>query len=476
MRISTRLQAAFFLAFSLSLPIGSAIAQELPITVADALKRADIPWQAMGLYVQEVGGGPVLVAANEALPLNPASTMKLVTTDAALEMLGPTFTWKTQAYAVGPQKGDVLHGDLIFKGSGDPKLVLENFWLFLRRIRASGIREIRGDVILDRSLFEETKYDPAAFDGDPLKPYNVGPDALLLNFKALNLRFTPDEAHRSVAVAIDPLLASYPIRAPRLARRERDCGDWRTRLHATIDANGARFPGPYPLACGEKSWYVHPYEMSHTQYFNLVFRRLWVELGGKLRGQVRDGTTPASARLVTEWESGTLSEVIRDINKYSNNVMARQLLLTLAYQVLKLPANTEHGGAVLRTWLSNKGIDAPELSIENGSGLSRNERISAATMGRMLSLAYRAPTMPEFVASLPLVGLDGTMRSRLQAQGVAGRAHIKTGLLNEVRAVAGYVLSASGKQYVVACIVNHPNAFNAQEAQDALLEWIYERG
>jgi len=218
MRISISLQAACFL-FVL---VAKVSAQELPIPVAGALQRADIPLAASGIYVQEVGDAPALVASNDMAPFNPASTMKLVTSDAALEILGPTFSWKTQAYSTGTLQGDVLHGDLIIKGSGDPKLVLENFWLFLRRIRARGIREIQGNVLLDRSFFEDRAYDAAAFDGDPAKPYNVGPDALLLNYKAMGFRFTPDPATRSVQVTIDPPLAPYNVAAPRLTNG--DCG------------------------------------------------------------------------------------------------------------------------------------------------------------------------------------------------------------------------------------------------------------
>jgi D-alanyl-D-alanine carboxypeptidase/D-alanyl-D-alanine-endopeptidase (penicillin-binding protein 4) len=470
MRILKALLAACFLFIS----IGTAVAQELPPAVTDALVRAEIPADAVGAYVQEVGAGPVLMASNWSAPLSPASTMKLVTSNAALELLGPAFTWKTVAYADGRQRGDVLHGDLIIKGSGDPKLVLENFWLFLRRIRAQGIRDIRGNLVLDRSVFEEVAYDPALFDGDPMKPYNVGPDALLLNYKALSFRFAPDEAGRRVHLAVDPPLAGYPIFLPRLSDGE--CGDWRAKLKPAIDGAGARFGGAFPASCGEKIWHVHPYQMTHTQYFAAVFRRIWAELGGKLRGDVRNGLVPQTARPVAQWESASLAEVIRDINKYSNNVMARQLLLTIANHALQLPATTERGAAVVKLWLAGKGIDAVDLSIENGSGLSRTERISALTMARMLMNAYQSPVMPEFIASMPLVGYDGTMRQRLNGYGVAGHAHIKTGMLNEVRAIAGYVLAASGKRYVVVCIVNHANAARAQEAQDALLQWVYERG
>jgi D-alanyl-D-alanine carboxypeptidase/D-alanyl-D-alanine-endopeptidase (penicillin-binding protein 4) len=470
MLILNKILAACFL----SLLTGVLTAQELPPVVADALKRAEIPGYAIGAFVQEAAGGTVLVAANPEAPLSPASTMKLVTSNAALQLLGPAFTWKTQAYVDGVQSGDVLRGDLIIKGSGDPKLVMENLWLFLRRIRDKGIREIRGNLILDSTVFEELPFDAASFDGDPIKPYNVGPDGLLLNYKSFSFRFIPDPASGTARVALEPPVDGYPVAPPRLSNG--DCGDWRSKLNLVLEGSGGRFEGAFPASCGEKTWHVHPYPITHVQYFSSVFHRLWTELGGTFKGQGRSGPVPPTARLIAEWESASLSDVIRDINKYSNNVMARQLLLTVANRMLQLPATPERGAAVVKLWLGEKGIDAPDLNMENGSGLSRSERISARTMGQLLVQAYQSPTMPEFIASLPLVGYDGTMRKRLNGYGVAGRAHIKTGTLRDVRAIAGYVVAASGKRYAVVCIVNHINAPRSQEAQDALLQWVYEHG
>jgi D-alanyl-D-alanine carboxypeptidase/D-alanyl-D-alanine-endopeptidase (penicillin-binding protein 4) len=451
-----------------------AAAQAMPPTVAAAFKRAAIPALAVGTYVREVGTPHILIAVNGTVPMNPASTMKLVTSAAALDLLGPTYTWKTRAFADGVQAGDVLQGNLIFKGGGDPKLVLENFWLFLRQIRAQGIREIRGNVVLDRSAFADDAYDAGRFDGDPAKPYNVGPDALLLSYKALTLHLTPDALAGTAAVTVDPPLAGIAIAAPGLSNEE--CGDWQSKLRLTVTAARIGFDGRMPASCGEKTWNIHPYGMSQTQYFGAVFRQLWREGGGTFAGEVVDGVVPAQARLVAQRESVSLPEVIRDMNKYSNNVMARQLLLTIAAESQPLPATPERGAYAVKSWLAAKGIENPEVIIENGSGLSRNERISASTMGRMLLQAFRAPTMPEFVSSLPLVGFDGTMQRRLQDRSIAGHAHVKTGTLSEVRAIAGYVQAASGRQYAVVSLINHPNASRGQEAQDLLLQWIYENG
>ncbi|CAN5139218.1 D-alanyl-D-alanine carboxypeptidase/D-alanyl-D-alanine-endopeptidase [soil metagenome] len=450
------------------------LARDIPASVTDALKRAAIPVNAVAITVQEVSSGKTLVATNANTGFSPASTMKLLTTDAALELLGPTFTWKTRAFVTGTQTGDVLQGDLILAGSGDPRLVLENFWLFLRQIRAKGFREIRGNLVLDRSAFVDLTYDAGKFDGEALKPYNAAPDALLLNFQAFRFRFMPNPASGLVDVSVDPPAAGYSVSVPKASND--DCGDWKEKLRAKFDGSSAQFSGSFSTQCGEKNWYVHPHQMSHTQYFNGVFRQMWTDLGGSLKGEVTVGARPAAARLIAEWESAPLPEVIRDINKFSNNVMARQVLLTLAADNPQLPATPERGAQAIKNWLAGKGIDAPELVIENGSGLSRTERISAATMGRVLIAAFQSPLMPEFISSMPLVGYDGTMRNRLKERGVAGHAHIKTGRLDDVSAIAGYVLAASGKRYAVVFFVNHRQAARSQEAQDALLQWIYEHG
>lgn len=473
MRITTRFLPVLSLIFLLGSGTCSAAAG-LPLPVVDALNRAGIPLNAVATYVQEVSGPVPRIAVNSSAGFNPASTMKLVTSNAALDLLGPAFTWKTQAYVLGTQVGDVLHGDLIIKGSGDPKLVTEKFWQFLRQIRAAGIREIRGNLILDRSAFENVPYDAAMFDGDPLKPYNTGPDALLLNYKVFAFHFRPDDVGRTVDVSVDPPLAAYPVTAPVLSNGA--CVDWQAKLLPALERKGAGFAGSYPAACGEKTWYMHPYQLSHAEYFGIVFRQLWTDVGGVFQGSVNDGLVPSGARLVSEWQSPSLPEVVRDINKYSNNVMARQLLLTLAAETLKLPATPERGARVVKAWLSDKGIASNQLAIENGSGLSRTERISAEAMGRMLVAAYQSPVMPELMSALPLVGFDGTMRKRLTTRTIAGNAHIKTGSLNDVRAVAGYVLAISGKRYAVVCIINHANAAAGQAAHDALLQWIYENG
>jgi D-alanyl-D-alanine carboxypeptidase/D-alanyl-D-alanine-endopeptidase (penicillin-binding protein 4) len=448
--------------------------QALPAEVAAALKAAAIPVSAVGIHVQQTGSHKPSLSINAEQALNPASTMKLLTSFAALELLGPNFSWKTQVWAAGALNGDTLEGDLILKGGGDPKLTLENLWLLVRSLRLRGLRHIRGDLILDRSYFNTGDYDPSRFDAEPLRPYNVGPDALLLNFKAVRFNFSPDPVSGTIQVSADPKPAQLEL-VQSVKAGKGPCGDWRSQLKADFQAGGAQakavFSGLYPAECGEKSWNVAL--LSHPNYVHGVFRQVWEEVGGTLSGGWRDGPVPAGARLLYTHESPSLSEVVRDINKYSNNVMARQLFLTLSAEPLKGSGNSAGSTQVIRTWLAQRSLNMPELVMENGSGLSRIERISTANLALMLDSAFRSAVMPELMASLPLVAYDGTMRRRLNASAVAGQAHIKTGTLNDVRAIAGYILDRNGARHVVVFIINHPNAGNAQSAQDALLRWVH---
>ncbi|MEK7736900.1 MAG: D-alanyl-D-alanine carboxypeptidase/D-alanyl-D-alanine-endopeptidase, partial [Pseudomonadota bacterium] len=470
--------------------------ERLPVAVAKALKAAAIPQGSVAVVVQQAEAVLPRVSVNAAQAMNPASLMKLLTTYAALELLGPAYTWKTEAWMLGKLADGVLEGDLLLQGGGDPRLTFEQFWLLLRQLRARGLRDIRGDLVLDRSLFEAAEANgsdaaPGAFDNQPLRPYNVSPDALLLNFKSLRLQFVADAEKKTLAVLVEPRPANLDI-INLVKPASGSCGDWKEQLRADLtrqnDPDGhARLilTGRYPLACGEKNWNLGV--LSHPQYVEGVFRQLWQELGGTLSGGLREAVLPAEARLLASIESPPLAELIRDINKFSNNVMARQLFLTLGAQSLSVagaassagrtpPARAADADAAIRAWLAQKQLRFPELVLENGSGLSRQERIAAENLARLLAAAWKSPLMPEMIASLPLSGVDGTMRKRLQQNGIAAQAHIKTGSLEGVKSIAGYVLDSGGKWQIVVFLVNHPNAAAAQPAQDALLDWVYARG
>ncbi len=465
----------FFIAGLAAIWLAPAQAANLPTPVTQALREAGIPQNAVSVLVQQVDKPRPLIAHNAAKSMNPASTMKLLTTYAGLELLSPAYSWKTEAYASGELKDGILEGDLILKGYGDPDLTLEHFQSLLRDIRNAGLNEIRGDLILDRSWFE-TGGDPGAFDGEPYRAYNALPDALLVNFKATQFILRGDAASGKVQITANPAPPKLHI-ANRVELRQVPCADWKDRLGYDVQtANNevtVTFSGNYSLACDEKSLDLSV--LDSAAYTDTLFRQLWQELGGTLHGKTHDGQTPPSAKRLAVANSLPLADQIRLINKYSNNVMARQTLLTLGVEKQGAPGTVAKGIRTVHDWLAAKKLEFPELELENGAGLSRQERISAQHMGDLLLAAWRSPVMPELMSSLPIAALDGTMQKRLKNSSVAGQAHLKTGSLDGVRAMAGYLLDGKGRRWVVVMMVNHVNAGASRAAQDALLEWVYEK-
>lgn len=454
----------------------------LPAEIGAALTRAKLPKDAISILVMDatVGRTAPRLSYRANIPVNPASVMKLVTTFAALDLLGPAYTWNTPVYLDGPVHEGTLHGNLIIRGAGDPKLVMERLWLLLRRVQGLGIKTIAGDIILDHSAFDVHEVDPASFDGEALRPYNAAPDALLLNFKSVLMTFSPDRVAGVAQIGTDPPLAGVqlPTSVPLQAG---DCGDYRAALKADFsDVNRIRLAGAYPVNCGEKTWalaYADP-----KSYAVRAVEGQWRDLGGKLTGRVRDGAVPAGLHPAFEQASLPLADVVRDINKYSNNVMAQQVFLSLSLppsvpsSVSSTPpaATFEASREVVRSWWKERlpGVEAPTL--ENGSGLSRNERITAQALGQMLQTAYQSPVMPELMSSLPIVGVDGTLR-RTKTRTAQGAAHLKTGSLRDVAAVAGFVLGASGQRYVLVVIANHPTlANNARPVFEILMDWTHK--
>ena len=453
--------------------VSSAAAKGLPQPVQQALARAKVPQEAVAVVVEPVLSGPVLVSHRAKEPMNPASVMKLFTTFAALELLGPAFTFRTDVLAAGTLAGGVLDGDLVIRGGGDPKLTYEKLWQVAHHVRARGIREVRGDVILDRGYFAPTPpHDPGSFDKEPRRAYNVGPDALLVNFQAIDFRFIPEGP--AARVTGEPDIPSVDI-ASRIRVVPGPCGAWRQGLSYEVVENGmlatVTFSGTYPGECGEKSWPLAI--MESPRYTEAVWRWVWSEAGGTLRGKVRSGTAPADARLVYRHESEPLANLVRDTNKFSNNVMARHLFLALSAEPKGSGGEVQSSARVVRDWLERRGIEAPEFVLENGSGLSRNERASAATIATLLRTAWASPFMAELTSSLPVLAVDGTLRQRGRL--ASGQAHLKGGTLAGVQSVAGYVLDRRGRRWIVVMVVNHPNAGPAQAAMDALVDWVYRQ-
>ncbi len=474
MRSSTALRRCFLL---LTLSMAASVhAEPVPPPVVKALQQAEIPQNAVGIYVRQLGSSKAEISHRADQAMNPASVMKLVTTYAALELLGPAYTWKTDVYATG-LSGDAVSGNLYIQGHGDPALTLEDFWLMLRALRQRGVRVIKGDLVLDQRYFDVPKIDPNGFDNKGYRAYNTNPEATLISFKAVSARFIPSPDGSSLKIVLDPDLPQIKLQSQVSVKTGPCPKDWRDGISkdVQIDAQSATIVlrGNFATDCGEKSLQFNL--LSNVEYIAALFRSIWTEIGGTWLGSIKDGPSPEVERPLLSWESKPLAEVIRDTNKWSNNLMARTILLTLGAERLGAPGSTTKGERAIKSWLSQKNLEIPELVIENGAGLSRQERISARSLGDLLVDAGTSPVMPELISSLPIAGVDGTMKKRLRNNELTGKAHIKTGTLEGVKTIAGYVLSKSGKRLAVVFLVNHANAGDADVAQDALLQWIYQK-
>jgi D-alanyl-D-alanine carboxypeptidase/D-alanyl-D-alanine-endopeptidase (penicillin-binding protein 4) len=460
-------------------PVPAAAEAELPPELAAAIKDADFSSDGIGLFIQGVDNEKPLIALHADLFLNPASVIKLVTTAAALDMLGQGYRWSTEVMYTGNIEGHTLNGDLYIRGNGDPYLTPERFWRLLNRIYIVGIHRITGDVLIDNSYFEPGKVDYAAFDQQPYRTYNVGPNAVLVGFQATEFHLDIDTTGTDPAVKITPFPQSPRLRIINQVKLVNgSCNAWKKRLSLETRNNAGMlevvFSGNYALACKQRTLYRRVSEaQDHYQHF---FLPLWNQIGGSVDGKITQGIVPADAKRLLEESSISLAEAVRLVNKFSNNVMTRQILLSMGAQEFGPPGTTDKGIAAVNAWLVEHKLDHPDLQLDNGAGLSRDARISAGLLGELLLHVYKQAYMPEFIAALPVSGYDGTMAHRFNDTPLVGHAHIKTGLLDFVQSMAGYVTTATGKRYVVVLLHNDKRAHtrSAEKLQNQLINWIYK--
>ena len=447
---------------------------ELPEPVRRILDIRKVPHDSLSIFVQDVDSGEVLLHWQDDVPRNPASTMKLLTTLIGLDVLGPTYRWETDVFAIGDINDGKLDGDLLIRGRGDPFLVTERVWQMLRLVRQAGIHEIDGNLLIDDSYFDVPDYDPAEFDRQPLRAYNVAPNALLMNFKVVRYWFEPDHDRNAVRVWVDPPLENLRVEN-KLALGRGYCGGYQRGI--TITANEAIdkmiFSGRFPNGC--KNYAMDRTALSHNEFTYGLFMSVWRESGGEFLGGWMNVKAPEDIEPIVSFRSLPLAEIISRVNKNSNNVMARQILYTLSAEQLGPPGTEEGGRQVVENWLRDTGIEFPALWLDNGAGLSRNARVSAREFGALLEYAWRQPYMPEFIASMAVSGLDGTLRRRFDDAQLTGQAHLKTGSLDHVSAIAGYLQSHSGRRFAVVMLHNYEGVHRGpgEEAQFALLRWLH---
>jgi serine-type D-Ala-D-Ala carboxypeptidase/endopeptidase (penicillin-binding protein 4) len=453
----------------------AAIPSAVPAPVAQTIAAEHLPASAVSFAVVDVESGRIALSLNGDTPRSPASTIKLVTTFASLDMLGPAYLWHTQALLRGELAEGELTGDLILKGGGDPYLTLERWWSFVQTLRAKGLQTIRGDIVIDDTAFALPPEDPAAFDARPHRTYNAEPAALMVNFQSIEFRLVPDAAARAVDIIATPSPVNLQI-DNRIGFAPGRCRAAASRVEFEVpseDWDHVVFSGLLSAQCTERS--ITRVLLRAPSYAFGTFVQLWRESGGEFSGKLRVAAAPADAQPFMSFDSLSLGEIVRLTNKFSNNLMARHLLLTLGEERFGTPATLDKGINAISDWSRERGLALEDMQIDNGSGLSRTTRISALEMAAVLRAAYHSRYAPEFVASLPLAGIDGTLKSRMQRT-AAGSVRLKTGHLDGVTAVAGYVTSTAGKTYVLVSLVNDARSDYGvgEPIHAALVDWIQE--
>ena len=433
----------------------------------------------------------------ENTPRTPASTMKLIPTFIALDILGSDFAWVNRVYYSGMRIGETLYGDLIVQGSGDPKLTKERLQQLLTRVQQAGIRHIQGNIIVDTSVFQKVSKDPAAFDNDPLRPYNASPDGFLVNFSTIEIHSFPEDTGRA-ELQYAPRLADYDLPAT-IGMRQGSCGSPRYSLAPQWGTQALSFASALPVNCGEHTFYLaYP---DGKDFAKRSVKQMWAQLGNTLSGEVISQESPVQRKSLSvlpliSYPSASLRDIVHDINHHSNNVMTEQVTLTLPLfmpdnQKTLAAANEKVGHSLYfhqpksdyptalttidQWWRSH--LTTPPPVMTNGSGLCRSCTLSAANLAELLQYAYRHPEFAAYVDSLGVAGISGTIedhKARLPNSKAIGRAWIKTGTLNNVTSMAGYVKGLSGEDYVVVGIINKTDTLNTYEARhvlDTMLDW-----
>ncbi|HEY4367798.1 MAG TPA: D-alanyl-D-alanine carboxypeptidase/D-alanyl-D-alanine-endopeptidase [Steroidobacteraceae bacterium] len=474
----TATRAVAALAFALSGFSPLAAARDLlplPPAVTHIMSEVGVPAAHVSIHVRDASSGETVLDLNDSQPRSPASTIKVLTTFAALDSLGPAYTWKTRVYLGGRLANGVLSGDLTLVGGGDPYMTSERWWSFVQGLRELGVAKITGDVVIDNSYFAPIPATRADFDDQPWRSYNVLPDALMVNFQTSRFTLTANPQRIRPQIVVNPLPANLVLKN----QAQVESGKCLGRDHGVDfdtppdDPNTLVVSGGFAAACGNYS--VSRAIMTAPEYAYGTFRTLWTQSGGAIDGALRIAPLKSDATLLYAYDSLPLTEIIRLVNKYSNNIMARTLLLTLGAEKFGAPATEQSGRDALQAWLASRNIRIPGLILENGSGLSRTERITARGLADVLDVAWHSPFMPEFAASLPLAATDGTLRNRFNAAGMQGRLRLKTGRIDDVSAIAGFVNAASGKTYIVVVMVNHPGAQvgPGEAIQSELIRWVF---
>ncbi len=464
-----RYLVAFVLFFNIAIWGGGYI----PFELDNKIHSVPLSPNSYSIYIQEISGQNEPIASwNVHKKRTPASVIKLLTIYSGVLGLGYDYRWETKFYYTGYIRKGTLRGDLIVKASGDPTLKTKDLDEIVRNLKKLGIRKILGNIVIDRTLFEVPNRNSSRFDRNIYSPYNAMPDALMFNERKSTLCVT--SSGRAIKIKRDIPDWSYKV-VNKIRPVNGSCRRGRSWPKVSIKERGNQsiitFSGRLAKRCGDRKIckvITQPYKS-----FYYALKAKMKQQGISFQGRMKLHKTPLKAKYIFSHYSVNLEEITSIIAKKSNNLMARQLMLTLGSKLFSPPINTMKGRKAIERILNRYNILEPNSTyISNGSGLSRVSTVTAQTLANLLEHAVKHYGQ-RWMNTLSIAGIDGTIKRRFRHSIVYGRAWMKTGTIKGVANIAGYVEGISGKRYIVIVLVNDRySARYGRKLANIVIEWV----
>lgn len=428
-----------------------------PSELVRVLKKHSLDEKDLSIVLTKETNGEssVVLSVSPQKPLIPASVTKLITAATILDQLPQDVKFKTQILIDKKKvKGNSLKGDLYFKGGGDPSFVSENLWYIINIFTRSGVKKIEGDIVVDDTLFDNIRFDSSRESIRVDRAYDAPVGALSFNWNAVNIFVRPalELGSDKAVVFLDPLNDFTELENKALTSGK--------NTSLIVDRRGDKQKNKITI-----SGLINKTAQEQTVFKNITEPDLWagenlksflLQRGITITGQVRRGATDNSASVVAEYESKNISQILADMNKFSNNYVAEMLTKQLGLLLAK-PGSLANGTKVINNYMKSLKLPQDQYILNNPSGLTRDNRLSSYVLWKVLiSMKNDFRHYPEFAMSLPIAGFDGTLKRRLKGTSAEGLVRAKTGYLNKVVSLAGYAGRKDGAMLTFSMIYNGP--------------------
>lgn len=380
----------------------------------------------------------------------PASLSKVVTAVGVLETLGVTWKTQTQLVSNASVDGKTLKGNLILKGGGDPGFVSETMWFLVNEFKRTGVETIDGDIVVDASRFDNISIDESRDDKRVDRAYDAPVSAMSFNWNSVNVFVRPTKNGEKPTVWVDPENTLFKVENKAVT------GNGTPAIYVERVGNVIKVSGKIPTSMGEKAFYKNIGDVTQWSGHNLI--QFLKQRGITVKGQVKAGAAPKDAIVLAKADSKPLGEMVKDMMKFSNNFVAEMLVKNLAAEKKGMGASLAQGVDVIKQCFLR--WEMPKSCVYlNPSGLSHDNKFSPQDLVTVLNIAAEnMEYSSEFMASMPIAGLDGTLKNRMKNTPAQGEVRAKTGLLNGVAGLGGYHRSKSGQLYAFILVYNGPDS------------------